>query len=87
MNSFRTARLSDLAIPQRPVTALTDIAAAQGRQALYGKQTPQVLKALREIRIIEPYRRRHRRAGAEAGHADSGRERARAGFPVHPPVC
>jgi Fic family protein len=53
MNSFRTVRLSELAISQRLVTALTDIAAARGRQALYGKQTPQVLKALREMALVE----------------------------------
>ena len=53
MNSFRTTRLMELAIPQRLVTALTDIAAAQGRQELYSKQTPQILKALREMAMIE----------------------------------
>jgi len=53
MNSFRTARLLELAIPQRLVTALTDIAAARGRQELYSKQTPQILKALREMAMIE----------------------------------
>jgi Fic family protein len=53
MNSFRTTRLSELAIPQRIVTALTDIAAARGRQELYGKQTPQILKVLREMAMIE----------------------------------
>ncbi|MBI3809752.1 MAG: Fic family protein [Nitrospirae bacterium] len=53
MNSFRTARLSELAIPQRLVTALTEIAAARGRQDLYGKQTPQVLKVLREVALVE----------------------------------
>ncbi len=52
MNSFRTARLAELAIPQRLVTSLTDIGASRGRQALYGKQTPQVLKALREMAMI-----------------------------------
>jgi len=53
MNSFRTTRLMELAIPQRLVTALTDIAAARGRQELYSKQTPQILKALREMAMIE----------------------------------
>jgi Fic family protein len=53
MNSFRTARLAELGIPQRLVTALTEIGASRGRQALYGKQTPQVLKALREMAMIE----------------------------------
>ena len=43
----------ELAIPQRLVTALTDIAAARGRQELYSKQTPQILKALREMAMIE----------------------------------
>lgn len=51
--SFRGRRLCDFAIPIGTVWLLTDLAEAKGRQALYVQQTPQMLKALREMALIQ----------------------------------
>ena len=53
MNSFRNHRLRDLAVPMSTVWLLNDIAEAKGRQELYSRQSPQVLKALREMALIQ----------------------------------
>lgn len=53
MMSFRSGRLSKLNLPTATVWLLTDIAEAKGRQDLYVKQAPQVLKALRETAIVQ----------------------------------
>ena len=50
--SFRGRRVCDFAIPIGTVWLLTDLAEAKGRQALYVQQTPQMLKALREMALI-----------------------------------
>jgi hypothetical protein len=47
MMSFREWRLAQLQLPVGTVWLLTGIAEAKGRQALYTKQAPQVMKALR----------------------------------------
>jgi len=52
MMSFR-GRLKDFRIPQSTSWLLTDIAEAKGRQALYKKQAPQILKALLEMALIQ----------------------------------
>lgn len=53
MMSFRDERLGKLPLPTGTVWLLTDIAEAKGRQELYAKQAPQLLKALREAAIVQ----------------------------------
>ena len=53
MNSFRNNRLRDHAIPMSTVWLLNDIAEAKGKQALFARQSPQALKALRDTAIIQ----------------------------------
>ena len=53
MMSFRRGRLAELRLPAGTVWLLTGIAEAKGRQALYTKQAPQVLKALREMALVQ----------------------------------
>ena len=53
MRSFRGGRLRDHAIPTSAVWLLTEIAEAKGHQDLYIKQAPQVLKALREMALVQ----------------------------------
>src|SRR3981189_2813950 len=53
MMSFRDGRLAKLALPVGTVWLLTDIAEAKGRQTLYVKQAPQLLKALRETALVQ----------------------------------
>jgi Fic family protein len=51
--SFRGGRLRDAAIPTSTVWLLTDIAEAKGRQDLHARQSPQVLRALREQALVQ----------------------------------
>jgi Fic family protein len=53
MMSFRGGRLRDFAIPAGTVWLMTEIAEAKGRQELYAKQSPQVLKALLEMALVQ----------------------------------
>lgn len=53
MMSFRGGRLRDFAIPLSSVWLLTEISEAKGRQQLFTKQAPQLLKALREMALIQ----------------------------------
>jgi len=53
MNSFRNHRLRDLALPASTAWLLADIAEAKGKQELYTRQSPQILKALRDTAIIQ----------------------------------
>jgi Fic family protein len=53
MNSFRNHRLRDLSLPTSTTWLLTDIAEAKGKQELYTRQSPQILKALRDTAIIQ----------------------------------
>ena len=53
MNSFRNHRLRDLAVQMSTAWLLNDIAEAKGKQELYTRQSPQVLKALREMALIQ----------------------------------
>lgn len=53
MMSFRGGRLRELALPTGTVWLMTDIAEAKGRQALYVKQSPQMLKALQEMALVQ----------------------------------
>jgi Fic family protein len=53
MMSFRKGPALLENIPASAVWLLTDIAEAKGRQDLYTKQAPQVLRALREMAIVQ----------------------------------
>lgn len=53
MMSFRGTRLQDLRLPQGTVWMLETLAEAKGRQHLYEHQSPQVLKSLREMALVE----------------------------------
>jgi Fic family protein len=53
MMSFRGGRLQAFAVPTSTAWLLTDIAEAKGRQDLYTKQAPQVLRALRETALLQ----------------------------------
>ena len=53
MMSFRDGRLERLALPQGTAWLLTDIAEAKGRQELYARQAPQLLRALRETALVQ----------------------------------
>lgn len=51
--SFRGNCLKEVALPTGSVWLISDIAEAKGRQQLYAKQVPQLLKALREMALIQ----------------------------------
>ena len=53
MNSFRNHRLRDCAVPMSTNWLLNDLAEAKGRQELYTRQSPQVLKALHEMALVQ----------------------------------
>lgn len=53
MMSFRGTRLADIRLPLGTVWLLESLAESKGRQALYEKQSPQILKALRELALVE----------------------------------
>lgn len=48
MNSFRNQRLRDYALPMSTAWLINEIAEAEGKQDLSTRQSPQMLKALRE---------------------------------------
>jgi Fic family protein len=52
MMTFRKG-LGEFTLPLSTVWLMNDIAEAKGRQELYTKQAPQILKALRELAIVE----------------------------------
>jgi Fic family protein len=53
MMTFRNHRLRDFAVPMSTNWLLNDIAEAKGKQELYTRQSPQLLKALREMALIQ----------------------------------
>jgi Fic family protein len=53
MQSFRGDRLAHLTLPLSTVWLMTDVAAARGRQDLYTRQAPQLLKALRDTALVQ----------------------------------
>ncbi len=53
MMTFRNHRLRDLAVPMGTNWLLNDLAEAKGKQELYTRQSPQVLKALREMALVQ----------------------------------
>jgi len=53
VTSFRGGRLSGLSLPLGTVWLLTDVAEARGRQDLYTRQAPQLLRALRDTALVQ----------------------------------
>lgn len=53
MMSFRGGRLGDFSIPMSAAWLMNDISEAKGRQEIHTRQAPQVLKALREMALIQ----------------------------------
>ena len=53
MMTFRNNRLHDFALPMSSAWLFNDIAEAKGKQELFTRQSPQVLKALREMALIQ----------------------------------
>lgn len=53
MMSFRGGRFAELTLPTGTVWLIADIAESKGRQELYAKQAPQLLKAMREAALIQ----------------------------------
>ena len=53
MMTFRNRRLRDHALPMSTAWLLNDIAEAKGKQEFFTRQSPQVLKALREAAIVQ----------------------------------
>jgi len=53
MMTFRNHRLRDLAVPMGTNWLLNDLAEAKGKQELYTRQSPQILKALREMALVQ----------------------------------
>jgi Fic family protein len=53
MMTFRNHRLRDLTVPMGTNWLLNDLAEARGKQELYTRQSPQVLKALREMALVQ----------------------------------
>src|SRR5438477_4693083 len=53
MMTFRNRRLRDHTMPMSTAWLLNDIAEAKGKQELFTRQSPQVLKAQREAAIIQ----------------------------------
>ena len=67
MSTFRS--LPDWPVPTAAVWMLTDIAEAKGRSQLYARQSPQVLKALREMALIQSAESSNRIEGVTVPHA------------------
>ncbi len=53
MMTFRNRRLRDHTLPMSTAWLLNDIAEAKGKQELFTRQSPQVLKALRQAAMIQ----------------------------------
>ena len=53
MMTFRNQRLRNFSVPMSTNWLLNDLAEAKGKQELYTRQSPQVLKALREMALVQ----------------------------------
>ncbi len=53
MMSFRGTRLADFRLPSSTVWLLETLAEHKGKEALYAVQSPQILKALHEMALVE----------------------------------
>ena len=69
MMSFRGTRLQELRLPQGVVWMLETLAAARGKQEVYEHQSPQLLKTLRELALIESTESSNRIEGVTVDHA------------------
>ncbi len=67
MMSFRGDRLVSLALPTAVVWFIDEIAEAKGRQAIYTRQAPQVLKALRDMALVQSAESSNRIEGVTIG--------------------
>jgi hypothetical protein len=69
MMSFRGSRLVATRFPLGTVWLLESLAESKGRQALYEKQSPQILKALRELALVESTESSNRIEGVTVEHS------------------
>ncbi len=53
MISFRNEKLKNFPIPAGSVWLMTDIAQSKGRQELYSRQTPQLLKSMKDMALVQ----------------------------------
>lgn len=53
MMSFRGGRLARVSLPLSSVGLMSDVSEAKGRQDLFARQSPQLLKALRDLALIQ----------------------------------
>jgi Fic family protein len=53
MMTFRNHRLRDFSVPMSTNWLLNDLAEAKGKQELYTRQSPQILRALREMALVQ----------------------------------
>ena len=65
MMSFHKHELDGLAVPAATAWLLAEIAEAKGRQELYIRQSPQVLKALRDMALVQSVESSNRIEGVE----------------------
>lgn len=75
MMTFRNHRLRDFAVPMSTNWLLNDLAEAKGKQELYTRQSPQVLKALREMALVQSVESSNRIEGVTVAPAGSHRNR------------
>lgn len=68
MMSFRGTGLAEMRLPLGTVWLLESLAESKGRQALYEKQSPQILKALRELAMVESAESSNRIEGVIVEH-------------------
>lgn len=68
MMSFRKNRLADLKLPLGTVWLLESLAESKGRQQLFEAQSPQILKTLREIALVESAESSNRIEGVTVEH-------------------
>ena len=68
MMSFRGTGLAEMRLPLGTVWLLESLAESKGRQALHEKQSPQILKALRELAMVESAESSNRIEGVIVEH-------------------
>ena len=68
MWSFRNKNLRDFPVPAGSVWLMTDISQSKGRQELYAKQAPQLLKVMREMALVQSAESSNRIEGVTIQH-------------------
>ncbi|MEP6934201.1 MAG: hypothetical protein ABI988_09720, partial [Nitrospirota bacterium] len=68
MMTFRNHRLRDFAVPMGTNWLLNDLAEAKGKQELYTRQSPQILKALGEMALVQSVESSNRIEGVTVAH-------------------